>query len=113
MLRPQGRRFGAAALRCVARVAAAAPDWGVIFFGYDWFAAYSAAAAASVAWDVLIPHYKVCSRPLSRFRASPPTLPRPVRPGGPQLGPALCARAGGLECFTSAGLGLDARVWGV
>ena len=54
----QGRRFGAAALRCVARVAKAAPDWGVIFFGYDWFAAYSAAAAANVAWDILIPHYK-------------------------------------------------------
>lgn len=54
----QGRRFGAAALRCVASVAKAAPDWGVIFFGYDWFAAYSAAAAANVAWDILIPHYK-------------------------------------------------------
>ena len=54
----QGRRFGAAALRCVARVAKAAPHWGVIFFGYDWFAAYSAAAAANVAWDILIPHYK-------------------------------------------------------
>ncbi len=69
--RRQGRRFGAAALRCVARVAVAAPDWGVIFFGYDWFAAYSAAAAATVAWDVLIPHYKVRleSRRLVRFRA--------------------------------------------
>jgi hypothetical protein len=69
--RRQGRRFGAAALRCVARIAAAAPDWGVIFFGYDWFAAYSAAAAATVAWDVLIPHYKVRleSRRLVRFRA--------------------------------------------
>ena len=55
----QGRRFGAAALRCVARVAAKAPDWGVIFFGYDWFAAYSAATARTVSWDVLIPHYKV------------------------------------------------------
>ena len=42
----------------MARVAKAAPDWGVIFFGYDWFAAYSAAAAANVAWDILIPHYK-------------------------------------------------------
>lgn len=59
----QGRRFGAAALRCVARVAKAAPDWGVIFFGYDWFAAYSAAAAANVAWDILIPHYKALLPP--------------------------------------------------
>ncbi|KAK9825705.1 hypothetical protein WJX81_008216 [Elliptochloris bilobata] len=68
--RAQGRRFGAAALRCVARVAKAAPGWGVIFFGYDWFAAYSAAAAASVAWDILIPHYKADCDYYHRVRAA-------------------------------------------
>jgi hypothetical protein len=31
--------FGADALECVAAAYANAPDWGVLYFAYDWFSA--------------------------------------------------------------------------
>ncbi|KAK9814799.1 hypothetical protein WJX72_011633 [[Myrmecia] bisecta] len=58
MGRTASESFSEGAMRCLHEQVAAYPNWGVVWYEYDWFAAYNVKAVKTVAWDNFIPHYK-------------------------------------------------------
>lgn len=51
------RSFSARAIECVLKVQKKDPNWGVIFYAYDLFAAYNTDKLRDIPWDTAIAHY--------------------------------------------------------